>query len=165
MPDNDPQRPDSPQLRRLQTPQQGRTRTWLRMAGPVILIVGLVCTVGGTVNVFYRTGSFESPHYFWLCFVGLPLMFVGGVLSQFGFMGAVARYIAGETAPVAADATNYLAEETKGAVETVAKSAARGVVEGIEAGKAAASFCPHCGNSVKPDFKFCPQCGKSLASL
>ena len=50
-------------------------------------------------------------------------------------MGAVARFIAGETAPVATDTANYLAEETKGAVETVAKAAAKGVVEGIEAGR------------------------------
>ncbi len=62
-------------------------------------------------------------------------MFVGGVLSMYGFMGAVFRFAAGEVAPVAADATNYMAEETKGAVETVAKAAAKGVVEGIEAGR------------------------------
>ena len=76
------------------------------------------------------------PHYFWLGFVGLPLMFVGGVMCQFAFLGAVARFMAGETAPVAADTVNYMAEETKGAVETVAKAAAKGVVEGIEAGRA-----------------------------
>jgi len=76
-------------------------------------------------------GSFGMPHYFWLAFIGLPLMFVGGVLCQFGFFGAVARFIAGESVPVAADTINYMAEETKGAVETVAKAAAKGVVEGL----------------------------------
>ena len=120
--------------------------------------------IGGAISFFSSFGSFEPPHYFWLCFVGIPLMFVGFLLSQFGYMGVVARYIAGEAAPVATDTTNYMAEETKGAVETVARSAARGIVEGIEAGKAtSASFCPQCGFSVKPDFKFCPQCGKSLS--
>ena len=66
----------------------------------------------------------------------MPLVFIGGVLCQFAFMGAVARFIAGETAPVAADTVNYVAEETKGAVETVAKAAAKGVVEGIQEGRA-----------------------------
>jgi hypothetical protein len=55
---------------------------------------------------------------------------------MYGFMGAVFRFTAGETAPVAADTINYVAEETKGAVETVAKSAARGIVEGVEEGRA-----------------------------
>ena len=48
----------------------------------------------------------------------------------------MARFIAGETAPVASDTVNYMAEETKGAVETVAKAAAKGVAEGIEDGRA-----------------------------
>jgi len=164
MPDNHPQRPESPQLRRLQLPEQGGIRSFLRRAGPIILLVGLICTIICLANFFWCSNSHEPPRYFWLGFVGLPLMFFGGVLSQYGFLGAVARYVAGETAPVAADATNYVAEETKGAVETVARSAAKGMVEGIEAGKAApANFCPQCGFAVKPDFKFCPGCGKSLS--
>jgi hypothetical protein len=80
-------------------------------------------------------GSFGIPDYFWLAFVGMPLMFVGSVMSMYGFMGAVARFMAGEAAPVAADTVNYMAEETKGAVETVAKAAAKGVVEGMNAGR------------------------------
>jgi hypothetical protein len=76
----------------------------------------------------------EPPRHFWLAFVGIPLMFVGSVLSMYGFMGAVFRFAAGEVAPVGADTAKYMAEETKGAVETVAKAAAKGVVEGIDAG-------------------------------
>ncbi len=126
-------RPFSPELKRLQEPGQNSMRNWLRIGGPVIFILGLLCTIIATVSFFSSFGCFEMPHYFWLGFIGLPLMFVGGVLCQFGFMGAVLRFIAGESAPVAADATNYMAEETKGAVETVAKAAAKGVAEGIEA--------------------------------
>jgi hypothetical protein len=163
MPDQNNQRPDSPLLNRLQTPQQKGARSFLRVLGPVILVAGLICTIGGMVSVFSSFGSFEPPRYFWLCFIGLPLMFVGGVMSQFGFMGAVARYVAGEGAPVAADTINYVADETKGSVETVARAAAKGIVAGIEEGRATASFCPHCGNGVKADFKFCPKCGKPTA--
>jgi hypothetical protein len=136
MQNENPERPVSPLLKRLQSPQQNSIRKTLRIAGPVVFLAGLVCAIIAAVSLFASAGSFEGPHYFWLGFIGLPLMFVGGVLCQFGFMGAVARFIAGETAPVASDTVNYMAEETKGAVETVAKAAGKGVVEGMESGRA-----------------------------
>ena len=106
----------------------------LRIAGPALLLLGFICIIGGMVSFFASFGSAEPPHLFWLMFIGMPLMFAGSVLCMFGFMGAAFRFVAGETAPVGADTVNYLAEETKGAVETVAKSAAKGIVEGIDAG-------------------------------
>jgi hypothetical protein len=136
MPENNPPRQVSPELKRLQEPAQNSIRTTLRIIGPAIFLAGLLCIIVAGVSFFASIGSFSSPRFFWLGFVGLPLMFVGGVLCQFGFMGAVFRFIAGESAPVAADTVNYMAEETKGAVETVAKAAAKGVVEGIDAGRA-----------------------------
>jgi hypothetical protein len=131
-------RPVSPELKRLQQPKQSSIRKGLRIAGPIIFLVGLICTIIAFASLLLSAGSFDGPHYFWLGFIGLPLMFVGGVLCQFGFLGAVARFVAGESAPVAADTVNYMAEETKGAVETVAKTAAKGVVEGIDSGRAKA---------------------------
>ncbi|HEY5344726.1 MAG TPA: zinc-ribbon domain-containing protein [Verrucomicrobiae bacterium] len=157
--------PISPLLKRLQTPEQKAAGNFLRKIGPLVFIAGLICTITAMVNFFSCFGSMEPPRLFWLGFIGLPLMFVGGVLSQFGFLGMVTRFVAGETAPVAADTVNYMADETKDAVETVAKSAAKGIVEGLEAGRAAATnFCPHCGFSVKANFQFCPKCGKALAA-
>jgi hypothetical protein len=166
MPDPNDQRPVSPQLKRLQTPEQQATRNFLRKVGPLVFGAGLICVIIGMVDFFMAMSSRGEPRLFWLLFVGMPLMFVGGVMSQFGFLGAVTRYVAGEGAPVAADTANYLADETKGAVETVAKSAAKGIAEGIEAGRGASetNFCPHCGTGVKADFKFCPKCGKVLAN-
>ena len=136
MQENDTPRPVSPELRRLQQPGQNSIRKGLRVAGPAIFLVGLLCFIIAAISLFASAGGGGMPHLFWLGFVGLPLMFVGGVLCQFGFMGAVARFMAGEAAPVAVDTVNYMAEETKGAVETVAKAAAKGAVEGIEAGRA-----------------------------
>jgi len=136
MQNENPQRPVSPLLKRLQQPEQDGIRKFLRIAGPVIFLIGVLCLVIGIINFFWSFGGGGMPHYFWLAFVGMPLMFVGIVLCQFGFMGAVFRFMAGESAPVAADTVNYMAEETKGAVETVARAAAKGVVEGIEEGRA-----------------------------
>jgi len=116
-------------------PQQNQVRRFLRIAGPVILAIGFLCLITAMVSFFSSFGGSGPPRLFWLGFVGLPLMFVGSVLSMYGFMGAVFRFAAGETAPVAADTANYLAAETSDAVKTVSKSVAEGVVEGIEAAR------------------------------
>lgn len=128
--------PVSPELKRLEQPAQNSIRTALWIIGPAILIAGLLCLIVAGISFFASIGSFSPPRFFWLAFVGIPLLFIGSVLSMYGFMGAVFRFAAGEVAPVAADSVNYMAEETKGGVETVAKAAAKGVVEGIDAGHA-----------------------------
>ena len=134
--DNNPSRPVSPELKRLQEPAQNSIRSFLRMAGVILLLAGGVCEIGGLISFFSAFDGSTAPRFFWLAFVGMPLLFFGTTCCIFGFMGAAARFIAGESAPVAADSVNYMAEETKGAVETVAKAAAKGVVEGIDAGRA-----------------------------
>lgn len=165
MQNEDLPRPVSPLLKRLQTPEQKVTGNFLRKIGPLVFIAGLISVIIAAINFFMAFGGEGPPRFFWLFFVGMPLMFVGGVMSQFGFLGTFTRFVAGETAPVAADTMNYMADETKVAVETVAKSAAKGIVEGIEAGKTAeTNFCAHCGTSVKADFQFCPKCGKPLVN-
>ncbi len=134
MDEHKPQPQISPELKQLQQPAQASIRNGLRIAGPIIFLIGLLCVVIAAVELF--TAGNEPPRHFWLGFVGLPLMFVGGVLCMYGFMGAVARFAAGETAPVATDTLEFVAEDTKGAVETVAKAVAKGVVEGIKEGRA-----------------------------
>lgn len=129
----DPQRPDSGKLKQLQQPAQSAIRSGLRTAGVCVLVIGLVCVVIAAAELF-GSGN-EPPRHFWLGFIGLPLLFVGGVMCMYGFMGAAGRYLAGETAPVAVDTINYVAAGTKGAVETISKAAAKGVVEGIEAAR------------------------------
>jgi len=45
-------------------------------------------------SFFSAFGGGGSPRLFWCCFVGVPLLFVDGVMCMFGFMGSVARYTA-----------------------------------------------------------------------
>lgn len=90
------------------------------VAGLVFLIVGLV----SFLSAFDGAGP---PRLFWCCFIGMPLLFVGGVMCLFGFMGTVARYTAAEQVPVAAEAMTDLAEGTQGAVRTLARAGAEGV--------------------------------------
>ena len=113
----------------LQTPRHKATRSLLRVVGPSVALIGLIFLIVGAVNFFSSFGGFEPPRLFWCCFVGMPLLFVGGLLSSLGFMGALARYTAGEHIPVATDAINDLADGTRGAVKTVARAAAEGVKE------------------------------------
>ena len=117
-------------MSRLQTPSHQRTRSILRVAGPTLLVVGLVFMIVGAVDFFSAFGSFGTPKLFWCFFVGMPFLFLGSVLSMFGFMGAVSRFVAGEQIPVATDAISDLADGTQGAVKTVARSVMEGIKEG-----------------------------------
>lgn len=117
-------------MSRLQTTEHRRVRNVLRILGPVILLVGIGFMIVGVADFFAAFGSFGMPHLFWCCFVGIPLMFVGGALSMFGYMGAVGRYAAAEQVPVAADSINDLADETQDAARKMARAAAEGWHEG-----------------------------------
>jgi hypothetical protein len=93
-------------------PGHSSTRGVLRVVGPLLAVVGLIFTIAGIGSFFASFGTFEPPRYFWCAFVGLPLVALGVGISQYAFMGRVFRYVAGETAPVAKDTFNYMAEGT-----------------------------------------------------
>jgi len=116
-------------MSKLQTPKHRGIRSFLRVAGPLVAGVGLILLIVGMASFFSAFGGSGPPRLFWCCFVGMPLLFVGGVMCKFGFMGAVARYTAAEQVPVATDAISDLAEGTQGAVKTVARAVAEGVRE------------------------------------
>ncbi|MCC7387784.1 MAG: zinc ribbon domain-containing protein [Phycisphaerales bacterium] len=137
-------------------PNHTKVRALLRVLGPIVLAAGLLCAVAAFVSFARAFGGSGPPRLFWLGFVGLPLIFVGGVLCKYGFMGAVSRYAAGEQAPVAADTLNYLAEETRPGV----RAGASAVREGLRGeGRA----CPACGERNDGEARFCDACGKPLA--
>jgi hypothetical protein len=96
----------------------------------------------------------KSPDRFWMCFVGMPIAIAGIWATRFGYLGAAARYVAGETAPVARDTVNYVLDGTKETIREVAQ-AVRG-----EGGKDVA--CPTCGHGNDADAKFCDECGTAL---
>ena len=114
----------------LQTAKHRSARSFLRVAGVLVAVVGLLFLIIGTVSFFSAFGGGGPPRLFWCCFIGLPLLFIGSVMCMYGFMGALARYAAAEQVPVAADAMTDLAEGTKGAIKTVARAAAEGFREG-----------------------------------
>jgi hypothetical protein len=115
---------------RLLSSNHASIRTGLRIVGPSLLGVGLILTLIGFVSFFSTFGTFDGPpRYFWCAFLGLPLMFFGGALSMFGFLGSFYRYTAGESAPVAKDVVNYMGENIQPAVKSVVQAAAEGIYE------------------------------------
>ena len=101
-------------MSKLQTPKHKRTRSFLRVAGLLVTVAGLLFLITGMASFFSAFGGGGPPRLFWCCFVGMPLLFVGSVMCMFGFMGAVARYTAAEQVPVATDAVSDLVEATGG---------------------------------------------------
>lgn len=114
---------------RTQSPGHESVRTFLRVAGPVMMLVGLAFTFVGLASFFSAFGTFDQPRNFWCAFVGMPLVIFGIGMTKFGYMGAIYRYIAAETTPVARDTFNELGEGIRPGVKSVAKAVSEGVIE------------------------------------
>ena len=140
-------------------PRQSEVRSRLRILGPVVAGIGLLFMIIGIGSFFAAFGGFGPPRFFWCAFVGLPLLAVGVGISKFGYFGAVMRYIAGETAPVGKDLTNYMVEGTRGSIREVATA----LGEGFAAAKSPPTMaCQKCGATNDRDANFCCQCGLPL---
>jgi hypothetical protein len=170
-------------------PGHNSVRNTLRVVGPVISLIGLIFVIVGIADFFRAFGGFGPPKLFWCAFVGMPLLFVGLVLSSYGYMGKVSRYVAEETAPVGKDTFNYLADGTREGIKTVASAIGQGLREGglgsgsptmvrcprcsvlapayagmfcSECGQVLGKPCPHCRKLNDPDAKFCDNCGQAF---
>ena len=138
-------------------PGHTKVRNLLRIAGPVVLGLGVIFMLIGIGNFFSAASSREFPSYFWCMFVGMPLVFVGVVMTNIGYFGAVARYMAGETAPVSKDTFNYMADGTKEGIRDITGA----IKDGISGDFVS---CPYCKESNDSDAKFCNECGKTISS-
>lgn len=183
----------APQPRRFAGPEHKRIRTVFRVAGPLLILLGLTLSVVGLLEFAddwddaRDAGRLQWPGMNppptpevdppWLTFLGVPILFAGISLTMWGFMGAVARYQANEVAPVAADTVNYLGHATQPGVAAVGQA-----LRGGELACAAcrqpttpsARFCKHCGATTTArcggcgrenaaDARFCEGCGASVA--
>lgn len=138
--------------------QQAGVRNVFRVLGLVLTPVGVILVALG----FYRfvtfnpsIGQSEGPDGFFLFIGGGILAVVGFGLLNAGFMGAAARYGAGETMPVVKDSAAYLSdgEGVVGVGRTVDDAPTT----------TAGPFCRSCGVRNDPDARFCDGCGNALA--
>jgi len=164
--------------------RQERYRTGFRIAGIIALLGVAACVYLGIQGIRELDASFDSgggsacledgsfPRMencdkesrsdntlaspFWF-FGAVPLFAVAGFSLQAGFMGAAARYGAGETMPVVRDSAAYLThgEGILGVGRTVGDPpGARSGVTG--------PFCTKCGVRNDEGARFCDACGTAL---
>lgn len=143
----------------------------LRTLGPIVLGAGILCVVIAIAD-FLGAGSrgmggfgpmsmnMHGPKYFGLFFLGAPLIFVGAIMCNFGYMRDVAKYASKEMAPVAKDTFNYMAAGTKEGVKNIASAIHEGV-HGEQQSKGT-YICPDCRASNDVDARFCKNCGKGI---
>lgn len=143
-------------------PGHNSVRNILRVAGPVVTLIGLGFLIVGLVDFFRAFGGAGEPRLFWCGFVGMPLLFVGLVLSSYGYMGKVMRYAAEEMAPPSKDTFNYMAEGTREGVKTMAGAIGQGLREGGWGGAQTVVRCHKCNALAPAEAKFCGQCGQPL---
>jgi hypothetical protein len=127
--------------------------------------IGLLLTFGGMASFFSAFGSFEAPDNFWMAFIGLPLMGIGGTMTKIGYLGPATRYVAGEvTSPL---------RDTLGALGIGASArvcAACGAQNDADSrfcdacGKPLKQPCQSCGAENDADARFCDACGKPVAA-
>lgn len=142
--------------------QQAGVRTFFRVAGCVLLPVSLGVFVWGVVNVF-GDSSWAGPEGIHMAaFIGgLPLIGVSLMLLQAGFVGAAARYGAGETMPVLKDSAAYLSDGE--GVLGVGRTPDDRAGENPGAAVTAGPYCRSCGVRNDQEARFCDGCGSSLA--
>ncbi|MDH3981432.1 MAG: zinc ribbon domain-containing protein [Kiritimatiellaceae bacterium] len=142
----------------------GNKRRSIRFVGMIILLAGLVFMGIGLIDFFKSFGGYGPPKLFWCLFVGMPLLFVGIVLCGYGFMGSVARYSAGEMAPVAKDTINYMADGTKDSIRTIASAIGEGLSSSgnMQTPESVKIRCSKCNHPADENCKFCPECGAAI---
>lgn len=143
----------------------------LKVLGPLILVVGIIMFFGGAVALM--TG--DGIGFGFLPFFSIPVMFVGGVMTQFAYMGKMTKYMHKRMGPIQKDYVNYMLDGTKDHIkeivhgkETSKPCAFCGDMNDVDAkfcdncGKPLTKACRHCLEENEQDAKFCKSCGKAL---
>ena len=151
----------------LDDPGHQAVRSGLRVLGPMVFLTGLCLLIVGAVSFFQSFASFgvgqsSFPRYFWCAFLGLPLMWLGGVLSVPAYMATASRFMAREMIPVQRDAFNTMADGASDGIRTVAQAIGEGFAAAGGYGGTMASYCSACGAGLPEHARFCPGCGKAL---
>jgi hypothetical protein len=148
----DPRRPLDP------PPQHVRARDGLRVGGMVLLAVGAVLALIGLVDFFAAFGAGgRAPTRFWMLMVGMFLLSIGAAMLKFGYLGALAKYMAREGSPAAAEGINRVGMGAAPGITAVAAAVGAGLLR--EGGRIA---CGSCGDPQALDAKFCDACGAAM---
>ena len=138
-----------------------KLRNKLRIIGPIVMGFGGLLIVTGIINLIIAIANEDVPWLFWCIVLGIPTLGVGGMITQFAFIGAVTRYVAGESAPVGKDTFNYMAKETQPGVRDITTAIREGLTE-PQAGTSNTVACSQCHHPNDADARFCDQCGNEM---
>lgn len=138
--------------------RQGTARTVFRILGIVLTVVGLLLVVSGFVRFVGGEPGDDLDSAFLAFAGGGVLAVVGFAFFNLGFMGASARYAAGETMPVVKDSASYLTdgEGVLGVGRTIDDA-------GATTAPKAGPYCRACGQRNDDEARFCDACGQPLA--
>lgn len=134
-------------------PKGEATKKILKRIGFLLFVPGAILTVIGLVDFFGAMMGNGFPQSFFLCFIGMPLMGIGGFCLKFAYMGNVARYTAGQAAPIVKDSVNYLLDGTRDEINETIK---------VFKGEKPSVKCPKCDKQNVSNAIFCDQCGTKL---
>lgn len=124
-------------------------RTIFRVLGVLLMGTALVLIGIAAADFFAAFGSDDfgaEPTKFWMFFAALPFFALGGLFLQLGFVGAAAKYVAGEAAPALKTSMDQL-----------------GVGRYPSASTGSGPFCRSCGRQNNADARFCDGCGTSVS--
>jgi ribosomal protein L40E len=134
----------------------------LRFWGPVLLILGGLSITIAVIDFFIAFNGMHMPTLGFLFFLAMPFIMAGAIMSNFGYIGSVARYTASEIAPVAKDVTNYMIDGTKDQIiDLTSGIMGRAQPQAAQTKKA----CYRCGEVANPGAKFCDRCGVALSKV
>lgn len=159
-------------------PDHSTKRRQISIVSVLLFVVGLSVLAYGLMQFssgFLRPSSefFADPNRVMdedrrSGFTGILCMFAGGVTLMFAVRalfyaraGSILRYAAAETAPVAKDTFNYLADETQEGVQKLAGAVAKGRTAS-GGGEVIKVRCRQCGYLESEDAKFCSGCGRGI---
>lgn len=143
-------------------------RAVLKIVGPITMIIGLFLFGSVFLSFFNMTDNFDGNMFSRMpnAFIGILLLGIGSAMSNFAYMGTVAKYTADEMTPIA----SHVIKNIKSSLEqdeslTCSKCHEKNDLD--------ASFCDHCGHPLKQQFcscgtynetdaKYCKKCGEEL---
>jgi hypothetical protein len=141
-----------------------------RFIGPALMAAGVALAFVGFWSLFESAGTYGGPRYFWLVFVGFPVFWAGGVITQFAFIAPVTGYVARQVGPAIrtvsrAASLGWVGERTPASVPCAACRSMNPTASRYcsQCGAPfAGSTCRSCGAQREPGSSSCQTCGSNL---
>ena len=133
----------------------------LRILGFIFLPLGIICTLTGMIDFFVAASKFGTPNLFFLCFIGMPLIFVGTICLINGYRKQINQYHASQTAPVTKDVANYMIDGTRESL-TKTVTSINNSINSTSSDSTNINICEKCGEKNPIDAKFCSNCGSEI---